>query len=744
MLATPTLTLAFAAALGVLLTTLAQRIRVPSIALLLVAGVAFGPEGLGLIDPDTLGRGLALTVGMAVAIILFEGGLTLDLAGAQRHPRVIWRVLTLGVLITWLGSTVAVHYLLDLRWSVALLCGSLVIVTGPTVISPLLRRIGVRERIKHILYWEAVLVDAIGVFIAVLCFEWLFPAQDHSSWGPLVRFASRLALGIAGGMAFGSVIALLLRARAVADEYANLFVLTMALTAYGLCEALLPESGILAVIIAGLIVGLTRPKQLAGIKRFKLQLTELAIGTLFILLSAKLELAAFTVFGWNLVAAVAVLLLVLRPLVIVTATKGEGFSPQEKLFLSWIAPRGIVAAFMASLFSISMAGDPSTAFYGRALQAFTFAVIATTVILQGLTAPWLARVLGLRSQGKRTWLLVGNPVLTAPLAAELRDAGGRAIALAAPDTSDDEALEAQGEEDERVVRVNPLDRDLLDDPRFADVGAIVALTANPYLNQLICERWTEVVPASRCIRVAENVAEGQLLLSGFIGRPAWRHVLPPAELCQRLEAGNMAIDVVPATPDALADKAALPLFTISETHEIDICNSAEPALAGGSLVVARPRIEGLAALIRGAVVLDHEPLQFEAVIARLLELALADTPELPVDDVLATIVRNEQYMPMALGAGVAIPHAYHASIEHPRCYVANALEGMLAPGADQPPPPSERVQLVFLVLSPLGRAEEHLRSLAAIARLTGAPAYRALLEAERTDADLMARIMARA
>jgi NhaP-type Na+/H+ or K+/H+ antiporter/mannitol/fructose-specific phosphotransferase system IIA component (Ntr-type) len=738
MLATPTLTLALAATLGVLLMALAHRIHIPSIALLLVAGVALGPEGLGFIEPDALGHGLALIVGMAVAIILFEGGLTLDLVGARRNPKVIWRVLTLGVLITWLGSTLVTHYLLGVRWSVALLCGSLVIVTGPTVIAPLLRRIGVRESIKHILYWEAVLVDAIGVFIAVLCFEWLFATQDQSSWSPLMRFAARLALGIGGGALFGAIIALLLRARAVPEEYANVFVLTMALTSYGVCEAILHESGILAVIIAGLIVGLTKPKQLAGIKRFKLQLTELAIGTLFILLSAKLELAAFTVFGWNLVAAVAVLLFVLRPLVIVTATKGAGFSVQEKLFLSWIAPRGIVAAFMASLFSISLARDPSTAAHGEALQAFTFAVIATTVILQGLTAPWLARVLGLQAEGKRTWLLVGNPILTVPLTAQLRRAGGAAIALSAPDST-----EESPPADKDIVRANPLDLEMLDDPRFADVGAVAALTANPYLNQLICERWAEVVHANRCIRVAENTGEGQLIESGFVGRPAWRHALSPAELCQRLEAGSVAIDVISATPDALADQAAVPLFKVSQTHEVDVCDGADPADQGGVLVVVRPRIEGLARLIRGAVVLEDEPLPFEGVIVRLLQLALADTPDLPADELLATIVHNEQYMPMALGAGVAIPHAYHATIEHPRCYVANARGGMIAPKAERTVP-SERVQLVFLVLSPLGRAEEHLRSLAAIARLTGDKSYRGLLEAEHTDASLMTRILARA
>jgi len=188
------LTIVLSIFIGVCLFILARYSRMPVIVLLLTGGVILGPEFLGLIDPESLGKGLRLVILLCVAIILFEGGLTLHPKGMKQDSNVIWRLLTVGVLITWLGTAALVHFLLDLTLPLSLLAGSLVIVTGPTVIAPMLKRIQIKEKLHHILHWEGVLIDPIGVFIAILCFEWL--SIEGSLFLQLGLFSYRLLIGI--------------------------------------------------------------------------------------------------------------------------------------------------------------------------------------------------------------------------------------------------------------------------------------------------------------------------------------------------------------------------------------------------------------------------------------------------------------------------------------------------------------------------------------------------------------------
>ncbi|WP_428261186.1 cation:proton antiporter [Haliangium sp.] len=758
MTSSPVFILAFAAAIGVGMVILSARIKVPSIALLLLTGIAVGPHGLGILQPDGLGQGLQIVVGMAVAIILFEGGLTLDLDGARRSPRVIRRMLSVGVLITWLGTAATVWWLLDLGRGLSLLCGSLVIVTGPTVISPLLRRIGVRERLKHILYWEAVLVDAIGVFIAVLCLEWLNPEAGLLGWDPLLRFGARLAVGGAVGVAAGGLMGLTLRHHLVPDEQVNIFVLTAALLTYAACEAILHEAGILAVIIAGLVVSVTKPAYITELKRFKLELTELAIGMLFVLLAARLDLRAYLDYGWELVAAVAVMVFVLRPLVILTATVGQRVSLQEKLFLSWIAPRGIVAAFMASLFSLQLSSHPQLAAQAPFLETFTFAVIGTTVMLQGFTAPWVAKTLGLTAEKPRTWLIVGDVSVASALVEALQRAGGQALALAPIDQAE-EARQSTN----HVIQADPLDRGLLDDPRFADVGHVLSVAANAAFDQLVCERWSEVVGADECYQAALTVTDGGDAIDEqhVVGTEVWHHAPSPAEMLHGIEAGRLVIDVVEleagAEPGRFGEHM-VPLFWVGDDgvvslrllHEPDISlvdgisqylsNVTHFAPSGpGIAVVVRRRVPGLAGLVESAIVVDDPMADFDQVVESLLDQAAEFEPSLDLSALKESIIERERSMPTAMGSGVAIPHAYCPEMSGSKCFVANVPHGLTPaqPGGDP-------VRLVFLVLSPVGRAEDHLRSLAALAQLVHDRDYAELLERQRTNDALMDRIHERA
>lgn len=643
-------------------------------------------------------------------------------------------MLTIGVLVTWFGAAGIIWWLFDPGFSIALLCGSLVVVTGPTVVAPILRRIDVRDRISHILYWESVLVDAIGVFLAVLCFEWISPATDHDTWSPLVRFAIRVATGIGLGAAVGFAMVWVLRSHWIQDEHVNIFVLGMALFTYGACETILHESGVLAVIVAGFCLGVARPRQLKQVKRFKLELTELGVGTLFILLAGTLRLDQFQALGWGLIAGVAILAVVVRPIAILLSTMGRGYSIQEKAFLAWVAPRGIVAAFLASLFALELSADPKLQFAAELIHTFTFAVIGATVILQGLSAPAVAKLLRLQKEPRRTWLIVGDIRAVEPITAAMRACGVPCLGV------------GRGHSEERelstphVVRTDPLDRALLDDSRYADVAAVVSISPDVYFNELVCQRWAEVIGPDRCYQWSDAGLDSR----GddvFIGTPIWSHAGDPTDLVSQLESGSAAIGSMSLTEDT-PDSLGSYLVPLIRVRQQDVTIAQHPGdsdpLPGDKIVLVRQRVAGLAGLVRDAVIMTESQPDFDAVVQALLERAQAAQPGLPVDDLHKLIVERELAMPTAMGAGVAIPHAYHDAVDAPQCYLASVCAGMTGDSPDGQP-----IRLVFLVLSPKGQAQAHLTSLAAIAALCSDIDYVELLESQNDAGRLLLRIRER-
>lgn len=731
----PSFTLAIATCLGVLLIMLAGALRVPSIAFLLAGGVIFGPEVLGLVDPSTLGSGLETVVKLSVAVILFEGGLTLDLQGYRRAPQVIVRMLTAGVAITWLGAALTLWLLFDLTAAVAVLGGSLVIVTGPTVISPLLRRIGVQDRVHHVLYWEGVLVDAVGVFVAILCLEWATAGRgDAFSLGPVGSLALRLALGIGAGLVIGLLTDWALRRGWVDGHLTNIFVLSVALALFAASDAVMHEAGILAVIVAGFVLGVRKPPGLKHVKRFKLELTEAAIGLLFILLTARLDLSLFARLGWPLIVAVAIVALVLRPLNVAVSTAGRGFELREKVFLSWMGPRGIVAASMASLVSVQLARAEVPG--GDVLVAFTFAVIGTTVVIQGMTAPWLASVLGLKKPSARTWLLVGDPELCIHLGGALHKAGAPIIVVT-PEHEAGERLQAGGVP---TVLGDPLNPDLLDDPQLHDVGFVLAASPNRHLNRLLCQHWRGTVPDGHVFRWADEHEHADVIapVRPQYGAAIWHSLPSPAEMGSRLEAGTWALDLAKGRANDHFGPNFRPIFALGDGTLHLVPDALTAPAEDLRTIVLHKRIAALEALVVSAVVIpDAEP-ELEAVVRTILSEATEHIPDLPVEEILTGVVAREQSMPTALGLGVAIPHAYTDSVERPTCLLASVTAGLPIAGSDQ------SYQLVFLLLSPPKAAEEHLQSLAAIARLVSEPGVTGLLERETDPEKLLALVHERA
>ncbi len=415
----PAFVVALALVVGMTAQVVARHLRLPGIVLLLAAGALLGPDGLGWIQPQTLGGTLQTLVGFAVAVILFEGGLSLNIRRLRRQAKPIRGLVTIGSFVTAVGGTLAAHYIMGWAWSVAALFGTLVIVTGPTVINPLLRRLRVESKVSTVLEAEGIFGDAIGALVAIVALEVvLTPAHidvAHGAW----ELLQRIGFGGLAGVLAGLVMATLLRyERLIPHGLDNMVTLSLTLLLYQGANALLPESGIVAVIAAGMTIGNTRAPLVEELKEFKEQLTAMLIGLLFVLLAADVRLDDVKALGWRGLATVGILMLIVRPLNVWVGTYDSDLNLRQKAFLSWMAPRGIVAAAVASLFAQRLEAAEMTG--GTELRALVFLVIALTVTVQGLMGAPLATLLGLKRKSKRGYAILG----AGPLARTLAEALG--------------------------------------------------------------------------------------------------------------------------------------------------------------------------------------------------------------------------------------------------------------------------------------------------------------------------------
>ena len=381
----PALTLALALAAGVVSQSLARHLRLPGIVVLLIAGVALGPDGIGWVEPRALGDGFHSIVDLAVAVILFEGGLNLEISRLRRAQVAIRRLVLLGAVATLAGASLVAWWELDAGWERAVLFGSLVVVTGPTVVGPLVSELRLRQRVATVLNAEGVLIDPVGAILAVLVLE-LVLAPEHAvsgATGLLLRVGTGAALGAVAGVA----LAQLLRIRRLVPEgHENILVLAAVLLVFEVADALSSHSGILAVTIAGVVVGNSKTLVDRDLREFKDQLTVLLIGLLFVLLAADVRFADVAALGWSGVRVVAALVLVVRPAVVALATAGSDLTWRERAFVAWVAPRGIVAAALASSVLFGM-GHAYQGVVGVAKTAGVGLVLAAITLLSGSLVP---------------------------------------------------------------------------------------------------------------------------------------------------------------------------------------------------------------------------------------------------------------------------------------------------------------------------------------------------------------------
>jgi NhaP-type Na+/H+ or K+/H+ antiporter len=398
---------------------LAWRVRMPAILFLLAGGIAAGPM-LGFLDPATVfGDLLFPVVSLAVAIILFEGSLTLRYGEIRGHGRMVRNLVPIGALVTCAIGTLAARWALAVSWEVALLFGAISIVTGPTVIAPLLRSVRPEAKLANILRWEGIIIDPVGALLAVLVFEGIVSWGQGNVFGhSLYIFGKTLLVGFAIGAGAGYLNGLVLRKHWIPQYLHNAGTLTFMLGVYGISNELAHESGLLTVTIMGLWMANMKQVPIDSILEFKESLSVLLISALFIILAARVEFAAIADLGWSLAIVLAALMLVARPLSIFLSAVGTELNLREKLFLSWVAPRGIVAAAVSALFAYQL----QSLGYDSAgtLVPLVFMLIITTVTLQSLTARPLARLLKVAQPAEYGFLILGANKMARMIAQALK------------------------------------------------------------------------------------------------------------------------------------------------------------------------------------------------------------------------------------------------------------------------------------------------------------------------------------
>ncbi len=497
------LTLSIALAAGVLAQSLARHLHFPSIILLLTLGVALGPEGLAWVHPESMGQGLFGLVDFAIAIILFEGGLNLQWSRLRRQEKPIRRLVTWGAVLTLVGASLVAYLILG--WGIAhsILFGSLVVVTGPTVVAPLVRDMRLRPHMRTIIEAEGVLIDPIGAVLAILVLNIVLSPAAQTMAIELYLLGLRLGFGILVGTIMGYLMGWLLRAPGLVPHgYANIFTLALTYVLFQASDQVVPHSGILAVTVAGILVGNLGTQVDRDLRDFKDQITVMLVGLLFILLAADIHLQDIFSLGSAGWMAVGALIVLVRPASVFLSTIGADLAFKERLFLAWVAPRGIVAAAIASLTTEAMHREQLDG--GDALRAMVFMTIAVTVLHAGVFARPMAHLLQLRLPKRETVAILGARELSVALAVELKK-GGTPVVLIDSDAKYCRQAEEAGIP---VIFGDALNERIMVRAQFDSVETVVGMTQNDHLNSMYVTLARELFKVPKAYIMVESL-DGQ-------------------------------------------------------------------------------------------------------------------------------------------------------------------------------------------------------------------------------------------
>jgi NhaP-type Na+/H+ or K+/H+ antiporter len=510
-------------------------------------------------------------VALSVAVILFEGGLTLKVADLKESETLtsVRRLVLLGSLITWASVTFLAIHLLGFRFELALLLGAILVVTGPTVILPLLRQVGLRGRVGVILKWEGMINDPLGAVLAVVVFEAIRGGEltEFQSIA-LTGIVSTLLVAVIGAVVMGALLAFCLRRFWVPDHLQAPLALATALLLYGLSDLVQAESGLASVTLMGIYLAHVKGVSIRHIRGFKENLSVLLISTLFIVLSARLEWSALVNVKASWLVFVALVVLLVRPLAVLACTARSGLSWKEKAFLCAIGPRGIVAAAIASVFALQLEGSNYPG--AENLMVITFLVIAGSVAFSGLTARPLASYLELAQPGKGGLLMVGAHPAARCLAKSLREGG---VEVTMVDTNSINVYQAE-EEGFKAIRGDILSNDLQERLDFGELGSLLALLANDEVNTLAVLKYREIFGRANVFRITSKRGTNAEAGRSFAG-------LTRPELEEAWKEGNRprVCKIDPENPPSR------PLVKLGQNGHWEVVDG-EPKVAEGDRIIA--------------------------------------------------------------------------------------------------------------------------------------------------------------
>ncbi|MXR40161.1 potassium transporter [Halobaculum sp. WSA2] len=470
-------------ATGVAAQILSDRFQLPSIIFLIAAGIALGPEGLGVVTRETFGlQGLSTIVGLSVAIIVFEGAFHLKIDELRQAPAASVRLVTVGAAIAFVATTAVVRFAIGVEWLVAALIGALLVATGPTVIAPILEVVPVRDKVATALDTEGIVNDVTAAILAVVIFEAI--ASDTTDPAELVAlFAERLGVGVVVGVTVAAVVYYALRyvdlSPGNAPRNARLLVLAGALVAYGEANLVRTEAGIAAVAVAGILLGNADIPYEEQITDFKGDITLLVLSFVFISLAALLEFDSLIQLGLGGLVVVAAVMFVIRPALVMLSTVGGSFQRNERIFMSFVGPRGIIPASVATLFAVELANSGMTE-AANALVGTVFLVIMATVVLEGGFAKQIAKKLDVIPMRV---LIIGGGKVGRTLADRLEDRGENVVII----ENDEEVVQIARNEGHAVHIGDGTDTEVLQSAGAENARIVVAATGDDDANLLVAQ-----------------------------------------------------------------------------------------------------------------------------------------------------------------------------------------------------------------------------------------------------------------
>jgi len=484
--------------LGIVAQWFAWRLKLPAILPLILIGLLVGPLATLITEDGTKwiqpvwngthglfpGERLYNFVSLSISIILFEGGLTLKRSEILNVGPAILKLISVGSLVTFIGAGIAVHYTFGLSWEISFLFSALIIVTGPTVIAPILRNIPLKKDVSAVLKWEGILIDPIGALVAVLVFGFIV-AGDGANYtaDALVEFGKIMIIGFSIGFTSAYALYYAIKNKIIPHYLLNVLVLASVLAVFVISDLFAHESGLLAVVVMGMVLGNKNMKELKEILYFKESLTLILISILFILLSANINISdLMLLYNWDTLWLFLIVVFVLRPIGVFLSTRNSGLEFKEKLFISWVGPRGIVAAGIASLFGLKlmMQKVPGAEY----ITPLVFMIVLGTVLLNATTARLFAKLLGVFLKSSNGILIVGASPFSIVIAKYLTNNGRRVILVDNNPTHIEKAVN----EGLEAIEANIYSDDLSENIELNDVGYLLCFTGSTSVNKFALEK----------------------------------------------------------------------------------------------------------------------------------------------------------------------------------------------------------------------------------------------------------------